>query len=121
MADRDNVINMIGDLQKQVTAMELFASEGDPDSLSEARDLLKSAQNSINELKQELQTSTPLGMCVTDTRLALRNYSGVALVEVCVPLGNGNGNSYYLIDSITDIMGSAPTIPVINLGDCIST
>lgn len=121
--ERDAALQAAHELRTQATAIELFVEEGDRESLKEARDLLKGANNALRGLTEQLQASTTNGMSADDVRDELYQYSGSALVEVCVPDSHVHMNqpSYYLIKSISELVGTSPTVPVINLGECIAS
>jgi hypothetical protein len=123
--DRNRTLDLIEELKKQTLRMELLIEEGDTGSIVETRTPLKEAFGALAKLRDQLQSSQPNFMNVEDVRARLLDYSDHAVVEVCVrseDTGEGDPGvgAFYLIKSITDLTGTSPTVPVIDLGECIS-
>jgi hypothetical protein len=118
--NRNTALELVAQLRQQTTAIELFIEEGDQGSVIEARELMKGLDINIHSLRNELQISREPGMSVDDVRDELYQYSGGTQVEIAVAFDN-NLTGYYLVRGISELAGTSPTIPVISLGECVST
>jgi hypothetical protein len=112
--DKNAFDTLINSALRNINSIELLVREDTASATIEARTLLPKLEEILTNLRSQLQATRPEGMTAKDVRDALESYADNVQPQIYISEDIQPG--YCLIEKITDLHGTSPTIPIIDLG-----